>query len=135
MKIVLFVVMVLGTQASAIDGIRLPFNLATPAHSEKKPNLVPKHTMSWRERIRSPEQTIAVYQQLLPMQQKTQLANYAEQYAKEQTENLELILIGCSEIYCARVQSQNLNKLIKELLTAYDKDAVVIKIKQALSLR
>lgn len=135
MKLLLLIAMTFSVQTNAVDGIVLPFNLATPAHSKKKPGFVPKHTMSWKERIRSPEQSIAAYEQLLPMQQKTQLAHYAEQYAKEQTENLELILIGCSEIYCARVQSQNLNKLIKELLIAYDKESVVIKIKQALSLR
>ncbi len=85
--------------------------------------------------VKSATQRIESFKNVTPSQQRVQLANYVADYVNNQTEILEEVLVGCAQVYCERVQSQTINKLIHDLLSAYDKKAAEAKILQTLGFR
>ncbi|MGE0009707.1 MAG: hypothetical protein AB7F19_04130 [Candidatus Babeliales bacterium] len=77
---------------------------------------------------------VETFKLAIPMQQRVWLLQYAERYASDPSEELEVILTECASIYCDRVQSQVVNKLVQELISVLDKDAIVMKLRRVLGL-
>ncbi len=67
-----------------------------------------------------------------PMQQRSMLAMQVEDYMDNPCDEMACMLMCCAEAYCERMQNQEMNMMVKELMCSDCKEEVQERIMQAL---